>query len=225
MNVKFIGNSPAIKQIKELVKEVADTGLSVIIYGETGVGKEVVARELHRQSNRKKKKFVKVNCAALPSELMESELFGYEKGAFTGATQFKPGKFEIASDGVIFLDEIGDIDLPLQAKLLRVLQSGEFSRLGGEDVRVDTWVIAATNHDLEDDMRGGRFREDLYYRLNIIRIDVPPLRERKEDIPLLVDYFIKKYRSELDIIEGFALDSNMMDLFLMSITIMILRLC
>jgi transcriptional regulator with PAS, ATPase and Fis domain len=186
----------------------------VIIYGETGVGKEVVARELHRLSNRRKKRFVKVNCAAMPSELMESELFGFEKGAFTGAIQFKPGKFEIASDGIIFLDEIGDIPLPLQAKLLRVLQSGEFSRLGGEDVKVDTWVIAATNHDLEHDMRRGSFRADLYYRLNIIKIDVPPLRERKEDIPLLVDYFIKKYSRELDIPEGFNMNCNMMDLFL-----------
>ncbi len=214
MNVTFIGNSPAIKNIKELVKEVANTGLSVIIYGETGVGKEVVARELHRLSNRRKKRFVKVNCAAIPSELVESELFGFEKGAFTGATQFKPGKFEIASDGIIFLDEIGDIPLPLQAKLLRVLQSGEFSRLGGEDVNVDTWVIAATNHDLEHDMRGGSFRADLYYRLNIIKIDVPPLRERKEDIPLLVEYFIEKYSRELDISEDFTMNSNMMDLFL-----------
>ena len=193
---------------------VANTGLSVIIYGETGVGKEVIAKELYRLSDRRKKKFVKVNCAALPSELLESELFGYEKGAFTGATRFKPGKFEIASDGVIFLDEIGDIPLPLQAKLLHVLQSGEFSRLGGEDVKVNTWVITATNHDLARDLNEGRFREDLYYRLNIIKIDVPPLRERKEDIPLLVNYYIKKYRSDLDIPEDFTIDSEIMDLFL-----------
>ena len=126
MAAKFIGNSPAINNIKELLKVVANTALSVIIYGETGVGKEVIARELHRLSDRKNKRFVKVNCAALPSELLESELFGYEKGAFTGATRFKPGKFEIASDGIMFLDEIGDIPLPLQAKLLHVLQSGEF---------------------------------------------------------------------------------------------------
>jgi len=214
MGVKLIGNSAPIRSIRELIKVVANTGLSVIIDGETGVGKEVVARELHRLSNRRKKRFVKVNCAALPSELLESELFGYEKGAFTGATRFKPGKFEIASNGVIFLDEIGDIPLPLQAKLLQVLQSGEFSRLGGEDVKVDTWVIAATNHDLERDLREGRFREDLYYRLNIIKILIPPLRERKEDIPLFVDYFVKKYRSELDISEDFTIDSKMMDSFL-----------
>ena len=214
MDAKFIGDSPAIKNIKELTQVVANTGLSVIIYGETGVGKEVIAKELYRLSDRRKKKFVKVNCAALPSELLESELFGYEKGAFTGATRFKPGKFEIASDGVIFLDEIGDIPLPLQAKLLHVLQSGEFSRLGGEDVKVNTWVITATNHDLARDLNEGRFREDLYYRLNIIKIDVPPLRERKEDIPLLVNYYIKKYRSDLDIPEDFTIDSEIMDLFL-----------
>ena len=214
MDVKLIGNSPPIRNIRELIKVVADTGLSVIIYGETGVGKEVIARELHRLSKRRKKRFVKVNCAALPSELLESELFGYEKGAFTGATRFKPGRFELASDGVIFLDEIGDIPWPLQAKLLQVLQSGEFSRLGGEDVKVDTWVITATNHDLVRDLKEGRFREDLYYRLNIIKIDIPPLRERKEDIPPLVAYFVKKYRSELDISEDFTIDSRMMDLFL-----------
>ena len=214
MDTKFIGESPAIENIKELTQVVANTALSVIIYGETGVGKEVIARELHRLSDRRKNKFIKVNCAALPSELLESELFGYEKGAFTGATRFKPGKFEIASDGIIFLDEIGDIPLPLQAKLLHVLQSGEFSRLGGEDVKVNTWVITATNHDLARDLNEGKFREDLYYRLNIIKIDLPPLRERKEDIPLLVDYYVKKYCSELDIPEDFAIDSEIMDLFL-----------
>ena len=214
MDVELIGNSQSIRKIKELIKVVANTALSVIIYGDTGVGKEVVARQLHWLSNRRKKRFVKVNCAALPSELLESELFGYEKGAFTGATRFKPGKFEIASDGIIFLDEIGDIPLHLQAKLLHVLQSGEFSRLGGEDVKVNTWVITATNHDLERDLSEGKFREDLYYRLNIIKIDIPPLRERKEDIPLLVEYFVKKYRSELDIPESFNIDSNMMDVFL-----------
>jgi two-component system response regulator AtoC len=214
MAAKFIGKSPAIENIKDLLKVVANTALSVIIYGETGVGKEVIARELHRLSDRKNKRFVKVNCAALPSELLESELFGYEKGAFTGATRFKPGKFEIASDGIIFLDEIGDIPLPLQAKLLHVLQSGEFSRLGGEDVKVNTWVITATNHDLAQDLNQGNFREDLYYRLNIIKIDVPPLRERREDIPLLVDYYAKKYCAELNITEDPAIDSEMMELFL-----------
>jgi two-component system response regulator AtoC len=214
MELSFIGSSPLIKNIRELIQLTANTALSVIIYGETGVGKEVVARELHRLSDRRKKRFVKVNCAALPSELLESELFGYERGAFTGATRFKPGKFEIASDGVIFLDEVGDIPLSLQAKLLHVLQSGEFSRLGGRDVRVNTWVIAATNHDLAHDMREGTFREDLYYRLNIIKVDVPPLRDRMEDIPPLVDYFVKKYRLELEITDGFTIEPEMLDVFM-----------
>ena len=214
MDIKFIGNSPSIKHIKELIKVVSNTALNVIIYGETGVGKEVIARELHALSNRRNKRFLKVNCAALPFELLESELFGYEQGAFTGAVRFKPGKFEIASDGVIFLDEIGDIPLQMQAKLLHVLQSGEFSRLGGKEVKVNTWVIAATNHNLETDMMEGRFREDLYYRLNMIKIDIPPLRERKEDIPLLVDYFVGKYCSDLDIAEDFNIDPDMMNLFL-----------
>jgi two-component system response regulator AtoC len=214
MRSPFIGKSPLIENTRELIRLTANTALSVIIYGETGVGKEVIARELHHQSDRRTKRFVKVNCAALPSELLESELFGYERGAFTGATRFKPGRFEIASDGVIFLDEIGEIPLPLQAKLLHVLQSGEFSRLGGKDVRVNTWVIAATNHDLAQDVQEGRFREDLYYRLNIIKIDVPPLRERREDIPLLMDYFIEKYRRELEITDGFTMKPAMKELFM-----------
>jgi two-component system, NtrC family, response regulator AtoC len=214
MESPFIGKSPAIENTRELIRLTANTALNVIVYGETGVGKEVIARELHRQSDRRTKRFIKVNCAALPSELLESELFGYERGAFTGATRFKPGKFEIASDGVIFLDEIGEIPLPLQAKLLHVLENGEFSRLGGKDVRVNTWVIAATNHDLAQDVRMGSFREDLYYRLSIIKIDVPPLRDRREDIPLIVDYFIKKCRQELEITDGFTIEPAMMELFL-----------
>jgi transcriptional regulator with PAS, ATPase and Fis domain len=214
MEIPFIGKSPPIEHIRELIQLTANTALSVIIYGETGVGKEVIARELHRQSDRRTKRFVKVNCAALPTELLESELFGYERGAFTGATRFKPGKFEIASDGVIFLDEVGDIPLPLQAKLLQVLQGGEFSRLGGKDVKVNTWVIAATNHDLARDVREGRFREDLYYRLNIIKIDVPPLRERKADIPLLTDYFMDKYCRELELTDGLTIGPEMTELFL-----------
>ena len=214
MDIKFIGNSPSIRNIKELVTVVSNTALNVIIYGETGVGKEVAARALHELSNRRNKRFIKVNCTALPFELLESELFGYEQGAFTGAVRFKPGKFEIASDGVIFLDEIGDFPLHMQAKLLHVLQSGEFSRLGGKEVAVDTWVIAATNHDLEHDLREGKFREDLYYRLNMIKIDIPPLRKRKEDIPLLVEYFVEKYCSELHIDEDFRIDPKVMDFFL-----------
>ena len=214
MDVQFIGNSPKVREIKELIKVVADSALSVIIFGETGVGKDIVARELYNSSDRRNKKFVKVNCAALPTELLESELFGYEKGSFTGATRFKPGKFDLASGGVIFLDEIGDMPSNLQAKLLQVLQSGEFSRVGGEDVRVDNWVITATNHDLERDLKEGRFREDLYYRLNVIKITVPSLRERKEDIPLLVDYFVEKYKTDLGISEDTVIDKDIMDFFL-----------
>lgn len=214
MDVQFIGNSPKIREIKELIKVVADSALSVIIFGETGVGKDIVARELHNASDRRNNKFVKVNCAALPAELLESELFGYEKGSFTGATRFKPGKFDVASGGVIFLDEIGDMPSNLQAKLLQVLQSGEFSRIGGEDVRVDNWVITATNHDLERDLKEGRFREDLYYRLNVIKINVPSLRERKEDIPLLIEYFVEKYKTDLDISEDVVIDKDIMDFFL-----------
>jgi transcriptional regulator with PAS, ATPase and Fis domain len=157
---------------------------------------------------------LKVNCAALPLTLLESELFGYEKGAFTGADKFKPGKFEIASDGVIYLDEIGDMPLVLQAKLLEVLQSGEFARLGGTDVvKVSTWVIASTNHDLEKDMKVGKFREDLYYRLNIIKIEMPPLRERKEDLPLLMDHMTGKYRKELQLSDGFSISEEMRKVF------------
>ncbi len=194
----IIGQSPAIENIKELITQVVNTDLNVVIYGESGVGKELVARALHRLSYRKDKPFVKVNCAALPGELLESELFGYEKGAFTGAVAQKLGKFELANGGVIFLDEIGDMPLHLQAKLLQVLQDGEFSRVGGQkDIRVNTWVIAATNHDLDRDIREGRFREDLYFRLNIIKIVVPPLRNRKEDIPLLCQHFIDRYAPQL----------------------------
>jgi two-component system response regulator AtoC len=182
--------------------------------GETGTGKEVVARLLYQASKRRKNKFVKINCAALPLTLLESELFGYEKGAFTGAVQSKPGKFELASNGVIFLDEIGDMPLVLQAKLLQVLQSGDFTRLGGtKDVKVNSWVIAATNHDVEKDMKEGRFREDLYYRLNIIRIDIPPLRERREDIPLLTDHLIRKYQRDLKIEHPFSLNGDLRKLF------------
>jgi two-component system, NtrC family, response regulator AtoC len=214
MVTKLIGHSPSIKNIRKLINVVANTALSVIIYGETGVGKEVVARELHKRSNRRNKEFIKVNCTALPFELLESELFGYEQGAFTGATRFKPGKFEIASDGVLFLDEIGDLPLNMQAKLLQVLQSGEFTRLGGRSIKVNTWIVAATNHNLEHDLQEGRFREDLYYRLNMIKINIPPLRERKEDIHPLIKYFMEKYRPELEIDEDYMIDPDMIDFFL-----------
>jgi len=214
MDYELIGNHASIQKIRELISLVADTGFSVLLLGETGTGKEVVARNLHRTSSRRDKRFVKVNCAALPLTLLESELFGYEKGAFTGADKFKPGKFEIASEGVIYLDEIGDMPLVLQAKLLEVLQSGEFARLGGtEVVKVSTWVIASTNHDLEKDMKEGKFREDLYYRLNIIKVEMPPLRERREDLPLLMGHFIEKYRKELQLSEGFTMSEEMREVF------------
>jgi transcriptional regulator with GAF, ATPase, and Fis domain len=187
----MIGTSPSIQKVKNLTRQIAaHSNLNIIICGESGVGKELVASALHQLSNRKHKPFVKVNCAAIPTELLESELFGYEMGAFTGADRPKAGKFELAHEGTIFLDEIGDMSLFLQSKLLQVLQDFQFARLGAKkDVNVDCWVLAATNHNLEEDVAKGRFREDLYYRLNIIRIFVPPLRERPDDVNLLIDHF------------------------------------
>ena len=214
MDYVFIGNHPDIRKIRELIDLASDTGLNVLLLGETGTGKEVVAHLLHAASKRRGDRFIKVNCAALPLTLLESELFGYEKGAFTGADKFKPGKFDLASEGVIFLDEIGDMPLLLQAKLLEVLQSNEFARLGGTDVvKVRTWVLASTNHNLEKDMKEGRFREDLYYRLNVIRIELPPLRQRKDDIPLLIDHFIGKHSRDLKLHQGFVLSSEMRKFF------------
>jgi len=190
----FIYSSDKMHRIKEVIDQVANTDVTILIRGESGVGKEVVARSAHQNSSRKDKPFVKVNCAALPSELLESELFGYEKGAFTGAYRQKPGKFELANGGTIFLDEILEISPSLQAKLLQVLQDREFSRLGGKkDVRVDVRILAATNKDVEEAVQSGRFREDLYYRLNVVNITIPPLRERKEEIPILVEYFLEKF--------------------------------
>ncbi len=192
----IIGQSEPVRRLKELIKQVVDTDLNILICGESGVGKELVARSLHAQSQRGNKPLVKVNCAALPGELLESELFGYEKGAFTGATMQKKGKFELAQNSTIFLDEIGDMSFALQAKLLQVLQDSVFSRVGGvEDVQVDAWVIAATHHDLELDVQNGKFREDLYYRLNMIKIVVPPLRDRKEDIPMLCEHFMRQHKA------------------------------
>ena len=193
----IVGVSKNIERVRELIEHVAHTGLNTVVFGESGVGKEVVAQNLYQKSPRLGKPFIKINCAALPEGLLESELFGYERGAFTGAEQKKKGKFQLAHSGVLLLDEIGDMSLPLQAKLLHVLQSGgEFSPLGSEkDVKADTWVIAATNHDLKRDIDEGRFREDLYYRLNIIKIYLSPLRERPEDIPPLIDFYIKEYTS------------------------------
>jgi two-component system response regulator AtoC len=214
MDYPLIGNHPSLKKIRELVSMVSDMGLNVLILGETGTGKEVVARLLHNSSSRRKKRFIKVNCAALPLTLLESELFGYEKGAFTGAGGLKPGKFELASGGVIFLDEIGDIPMVVQAKLLSVLQSGEFYRLGGTaNIISDAWVITSTNHDLDKDIKQGLFREDLFYRLNIIKIEMPPLREIREDIPLLISHFMSKHMKDLKLDDHFSVDQELLDLF------------
>ena len=186
--------SPKMSEIREIIEQAARVDVTVLIMGETGTGKDVVARAIHEQSVRQSGPFVKVNCAAVPRELLESELFGHERGAFTGAHQLKIGKFEAADRGTIFLDEIGDLHPALQGKLLHVLQDGQFSRVGGRSiVKVDVRVLAATNQDLEQAVAGGRFREDLYYRLNVIQVMVPPLRERPEEIPVLAEYFMHRY--------------------------------
>jgi two-component system response regulator AtoC len=203
-----------MREIGDVIEQVADTDITVLVRGESGTGKELVARTLHRQSARRDKPFVKVNCAALPSELLESELFGFEKGAFTGAQRRKLGKFEYADRGTIFLDEIGEMSPALQAKLLQVLQDGEFSRLGGEsDVQVDTRIIAATNRNLEEAVEQGGFREDLYYRLNVVTVQMPPLRERPGAIPLLIDHFLRKFGEEYNR-EPRALTAKTMEIFL-----------
>ncbi|MCP4719027.1 MAG: sigma-54-dependent Fis family transcriptional regulator, partial [Desulfobacteraceae bacterium] len=197
MSTPLIGVSKSMLKIKELINHVANTCLNVLITGETGVGKEVVAQSLYSESNRATQNFVKINCAALPETLLESELYGYEKGAFTGAHKKRPGKFQTAHKGVLFLDEIGDMPLALQSKMLHVLQSGEFSPLGSDqEFKTDVWVIAATNHNLEESIQQKKFREDLFYRLNIIKIDIPPLRQRKEDIPSLIEYYFRLYKTE-----------------------------
>jgi two-component system, NtrC family, response regulator AtoC len=211
---EFCWSSEKMQRIRAVLAQVSDADVTVLITGESGVGKEVISREIHRMSTRQNRAFVKVNCAALPEELLESELFGYERGAFTGASARKPGKFEIANGGTIFLDEIGEMSPGLQAKLLQVLQDGEFSRLGGQtDIRVDVRVVAATNRDLEEMCATGRFREDLYYRLNVVNVYVPPLRERRDEIPQLAQYFLAKYaekygRSAMaitpELMQGFA---------------------
>jgi two-component system response regulator AtoC len=190
----FIGRSPGMAAIGAILGQLGWSEAPVLIQGETGSGKEVIARAVHANSRRAKKPFFKLNCAALPSELVESELFGYERGAFTGAFQRKPGIFEAADGGTILLDEIGDMDVRLQAKLLQVLQDSEFQRIGGkETIKVDVRVLAATHRDLERHIEDGKFREDLYYRLNVVNVVVPALRERKEDIPGLIDFLLKKH--------------------------------
>ena len=192
--VELLGESPQMFAVRDLIDRVAETDATVLIRGESGTGKELVARALHAGSPRRDKLFVKVNCAALPAELLESEMFGFERGAFSGALQAKPGKFEFANHGTIFLDEIGEMLPSLQAKLLHVLQDGEFSRLGSQgDLRVDVRVIAATNRRLEEAVSAGQFREDLFFRLNVVAITLPPLRERREEIPPFVRYFLAKY--------------------------------
>ncbi len=192
--LEMIGCSPAFQKIRNLIDRVAPKDVTVLISGESGTGKELVARDLHEKSIRKDKPLITMNCAALPENLVESELFGHEKGAFTGAHSQKKGKFEFADGATLFLDEIGDMSLPTQAKLLRVLQEGTFQRIGGNrTLKADVRVIAATNKDLQEEIKKGAFREDLYYRINVVQIHIPPLRERKEDIPLLAEHFFKKY--------------------------------
>ncbi len=194
---KLIGKSSVMQKVNSLIQKVADSKISVLITGESGVGKEVVADSIQKYSSRADKPFIKVHCAALSESLLESELFGHEKGAFTGAENLHKGKFELADGGTIFLDEIGEINPSVQVKLLRVLQEKKFERVGGEDtIEVDVRVIAATNKKLEEEVKEKRFREDLYFRLKGIEIEVPPLRERKDDIPLLVNNFLLKYNQE-----------------------------
>ena len=206
----FIYTSEKMGEVVSLITSIAKTDSTCIIEGESGVGKEVVFNLVHQLSSRRNQPLVKVNCAAIPETLLESELFGYEKGAFTGAFQRKIGKFELANKGTVFLDEIGDLTPLLQAKLLRVIQEKELERLGGlHPVKIDVRLIVATNRNLEEEVKKGNFREDLYYRLNVVKIVVPPLRERKEDIPLLMDFFVKKYATRYKKnIAGFTRESR-----------------
>jgi nitrogen regulation protein NR(I) len=195
---RLVGQSPAIRQIYGVVEKVANTPSTVLISGESGTGKELIARALHENSARHAGPFIKINCAAIPKTLMESELFGYDKGAFTGAVGAKPGRFELAHGGTLFLDEIGEIPVEMQVKLLRVLQESEFERVGGiKTIKVDVRLVTATNRDLLAEVGAGAFREDLFYRLNVVPIHIPPLRERHEDIPLLADHFIAKFNDRL----------------------------
>lgn len=190
----FIGQSRIMQEISKIIGRISDSDITVLIQGESGTGKEVVARSIHKNSKRNQAPFIKINCATIPEQLMESELFGHEKGAFTGAINQKTGKFELAHNGTVFLDEIGELSQHAQTKLLRVLQEKEFERVGGiKNIKVDVRIVAATNKDLQKLVEEGKFREDLFYRLNVINIKLPPLKERKEDIPLLVNYFVNKF--------------------------------
>ncbi len=194
----LVGTSVEMQSIFSVIERVADTPSTVLITGESGTGKELVAKALHEQSSRKTGPFIKINCAAIPKTLMESELFGYEKGAFTGATSSKPGRFELANEGTLFLDEIGEIPVEMQVKLLRAIQESEFERVGGlKTIKVDVRLITATNRDLEQEIQRGNFREDLYYRLNVVPLQIPPLRRRTGDVPMLVTHIIKKFNERL----------------------------
>jgi len=196
---EMIGINSSMRKVSKLIKKAALTQANILIQGETGTGKELVARAIYRASDRSMKTYVTVNCGAIPETLLESELFGYQKGAFTGATTDKIGLFEVADGGYLFLDEIGDLSLPLQVKILRVLDTGEMRRLGDTvDKVIDFRTIAASNRNLKDMVREGKFRRDLYYRLDVLRIDLPPLRSRKDDIPLLLDHFMNVYSSNLN---------------------------
>lgn len=196
-SLDIIGKSPQIERIRELIKSISQTDSTVLISGESGVGKEVVARAIHNSSKRQNKPFIAINCAAIPENLLESELFGFERGAFTGAVERKIGKFELADSGTLFLDEIGCMSPSMQSKLLRILEEKSFERLGGNaKISVDVRIISATNIDFDKSIKDGKFREDLYYRLNVIPINIPPLRDRREDIPLFVASFINKFNKE-----------------------------
>jgi DNA-binding NtrC family response regulator len=193
----FIGQSGTMRRVFELIEKVAPAKASVAITGESGTGKEMVARSIHNLSQRREKPFIAINCASIPATLMESEIFGHERGAFTGADQRRPGVFELAHGGTLFLDEVGEIPIELQAKLLRVLEEGRLRRLGGKvELEVDVRVLCATNRDLKAEIKANRFREDLFFRLNVFQIALPPLRERREDIPILVQHFVEKFNRD-----------------------------
>ena len=220
---ELIGEAESIKNLKEKINKAAPSSAPVLITGENGTGKEIAARAVHLNSLRNSEPFIAINCAAIPEELIESEIFGYEKGAFTGAAARKKGKFELADGGTLFLDEIGDMSLRMQSKILRVLQEGKFQRVGGDnEIESDVRVIAATNKDLEEEIKSGRFRNDLFFRLNVIPLYIPPLRERKNDIPLLVNYFVKIFggnagRLEIDdsalgILQSYSWPGNVREL-------------
>src|SRR5882724_2241682 len=209
-DISVFGESPAMQVIRQKIEKVSWANVPVLIQGESGTGKEIIARMVHRRSARPGEPFVKVNCAAIPGPLLESELFGYEKGSFTGATVSKPGRVELANGGTLFLDEIAEMDLGLQAKLLQLLQDNHFWRIGGrEHISVDVRIVCATNRDLEKEVQEGRFRRDLFYRINVVTMQLPALRERGKDIPHLVKYFVemhsRKYNSQAQQISDYAL--------------------